>query len=109
MPPLNLYDQQRRNVSRTRLFLLGFILFLAFLGIGADAFLYGAGGSPGIPVCTLGALAFGGFSAWWSLKGGDQAVDEAFDSSGQVLDLFRSEFGRRSIDGRGGTVSITVH
>jgi hypothetical protein len=40
---------------------------------------------------------------------GDQAVDEAFDSSGQVLDLFRSEFGRRSIDGRGGTVSITVH
>jgi hypothetical protein len=40
---------------------------------------------------------------------GDQAVDEAFDSSGQVLDLFRSEFDRRSIDGRGGTVSITVH
>jgi hypothetical protein len=40
---------------------------------------------------------------------GDSAVDEAFESSGQVLDLFRSEFGRRSIDGRGGTVSITVH
>jgi hypothetical protein len=40
---------------------------------------------------------------------GDQAVDEAFESSGQVVDLFRSEFGRRSIDGRGGTVSITVH
>jgi hypothetical protein len=40
---------------------------------------------------------------------GDQAVDEAFDSSGQVLDLFRSEFDRRSIDGRGDTVSITVH
>ncbi len=40
---------------------------------------------------------------------GDQAVDEAFDSSGQVLDLFQSEFDRRSIDGRGGTVSITVH
>ena len=44
-----------------------------------------------------------------TLRVGDQAVDEAFDSSGQVLDLFRSEFGRRSIDGRGGTVSITVH
>jgi Zn-dependent metalloprotease len=40
---------------------------------------------------------------------GDLAVDEAFDSSGQVLDLFQSQFGRRSIDGRGGTVSITVH
>ena len=40
---------------------------------------------------------------------GDLAVDEAFDSSGQVLDLFLSQFDRRSIDGRGGTVSITVH
>jgi Thermolysin metallopeptidase, alpha-helical domain/Thermolysin metallopeptidase, catalytic domain len=40
---------------------------------------------------------------------GDPAVDEAFDSSGQVLALFESQFGRRSIDGRGGTVSITVH
>jgi hypothetical protein len=40
---------------------------------------------------------------------GDLAVDEAFNSSGQVLELFESEFGRRSIDGRGGTVSITVH
>ena len=40
---------------------------------------------------------------------GDLAVDESFDSSGQVLDLFQSQFGRRSIDGRGGAVSITVH
>ncbi len=40
---------------------------------------------------------------------GDLAVDEAFNSSGQVLELFESQFGRRSIDGRGGTVSITVH
>ena len=40
---------------------------------------------------------------------GDLAVDEAFDSSGQVWDMFDSQFGRRSIDGRGGTVSITVH
>ncbi len=40
---------------------------------------------------------------------GDLAVDEAFDSSGQVLDMFDSQFGRQSIDGRGGTVSITVH
>jgi Zn-dependent metalloprotease len=40
---------------------------------------------------------------------GDLAVDEAFASSGQVLDMFDSQFGRQSIDGRGGTVSITVH
>jgi len=72
--PTNLYDQQRRNLARTRLFLAGFILFLAFLGLGADAFLYGAGGSSGIPFCTLGALAFGGLSAWWSLHEGDRAV-----------------------------------
>ncbi len=75
--PLNLFDQQQRNLRRTRLFLAGFVAFLAFLGIGADAFLYGAGGSPGIPICTLGALAFGGFSAWWALQGGDQAVLES--------------------------------
>jgi heat shock protein HtpX len=70
----NLYDQQKRNRQRTVLFLAGFVAFLAVLGLGADAFLYGAGGSPGVPVCTLGALAFGGFSAWWSLHGGDEAV-----------------------------------
>jgi heat shock protein HtpX len=72
--PLNLYDQQRRNLGRTRLFLAAFVVLLALLGLGADGFLYGAGGSPGIPFCTLGALAFGGLSAWWSLHEGDKAV-----------------------------------
>jgi heat shock protein HtpX len=72
--PLNLYDQQRRNLARTRLFLAAFVVLLAFLGLGADGFLYGAGGSPGVPFCTIGALAFGGLSAWWSLHEGDKAV-----------------------------------
>ena len=40
---------------------------------------------------------------------GDLAVDEAYDSSGEVWDLFDRQFGRQSIDGQGGTVSITVH
>src|SRR5687768_366284 len=40
---------------------------------------------------------------------GDPAVDEAFDASGQVWDMFESHFGRQSIDGRGSAVSITVH
>ena len=40
---------------------------------------------------------------------GDPAVDEAFDSSGQVLDVFAAQFGRRSVDGLGSTLSITVH
>jgi heat shock protein HtpX len=74
MLPVNLFDQQQRNRRRTALFLVGFVLFLAFLGLGADVFLYGAGGSPGLPIFTLGALAFGGLSAWWSLHEGDKAV-----------------------------------
>jgi hypothetical protein len=40
---------------------------------------------------------------------GDLAVDEAFDSCGQVLDLFAAEFERRAMDGQGSPVSITVH
>jgi hypothetical protein len=40
---------------------------------------------------------------------GDAAVDEAFDSSGQVLSLFADQFGRNSVDGQGGTLSVTVH
>jgi heat shock protein HtpX len=77
MAPVNLYDQQRRNKSRTWTILFGFVLFLAFLGMGADAFLYGSGIGPGIPVATLGALCLGGFSAWWALAGGDKAVLES--------------------------------
>jgi len=84
MVPLNLYDQQRRNLARTRLFLAVFVLLLVVLGLGADAFLYDVGGSPGLPICALGALAFGGLSAWWSLHGGDQAVLES--SSARLLD-----------------------
>ncbi len=40
---------------------------------------------------------------------GDVTVDEAWDYSGQVLDLFAQQFGRDAIDGQGGTLSITVH
>ncbi len=75
--PINLYDQQKRNIARTRVILVGFVLFLAFLGMGADAFLYGSGVGPGIPVATLGAVCLGGFSAWWALAGGDRAVLES--------------------------------
>jgi heat shock protein HtpX len=77
MNPINLYDQQRRNKRRTTIILVGFVAFLTFLGMGADAFLYGSGVGPGIPVATLGALCLGGFSAWWALAGGDKAVLES--------------------------------
>ena len=40
---------------------------------------------------------------------GDVAVDEAYDSSGQVWDLFVEQFGRSSVDGEGTTISVTVH
>jgi len=73
----NLYDQQRRNLSNTRWFIAGFILLLVILGLGADGVLYGAGVTPGLPIATLGAVCLGGFSAWWSLHGGDQAVLES--------------------------------
>ncbi len=77
MTPTNLYDQQKRNIARTRVILVGFVLFLAFLGMGADAFLYGSGAGPGFPIATLGALCLGAFSAWWALAGGDKAVLES--------------------------------
>jgi heat shock protein HtpX len=75
--PLNLYDQQKRNIANTRVFIAGFVLLLAILGLGADGVLYAGGASPGLPIATLGALCFGGFSAWWSLHGGDKAVLES--------------------------------
>jgi heat shock protein HtpX len=77
MTTLNLYDQQKRNITRTRVILVGFVLFLAFLGMGADAFLYGSGAGPGFPIATIGAVCLGGFSAWWALAGGDKAVLES--------------------------------
>lgn len=74
---MNLYDQQKRNLSNTRWFIFGFLLLLAILGLGADGVLYGAGVTPGLPIATLGAMCLGGFSAWWSLHGGDQAILES--------------------------------
>jgi heat shock protein HtpX len=75
--PVNLYEQQKRNIANTRVFIAGFVLLLAFLGLSADGMLYAGGFSPGLPLATLGALAVGGMSAWWSLHGGDRAVLES--------------------------------
>jgi heat shock protein HtpX len=74
---MNLYDQQKRNLANTRLFIAGFVVLLALMGLGADGLLYAGGFSPGIPFATLGALGIGGLSAWWSLHGGDRAVLES--------------------------------
>jgi len=71
---LNLYDQQKRNLANTRLFIAGFVALLAVIGLGADGLLYAGGFSPGLPLATLGALGLGGLSAWWSLHEGHKAV-----------------------------------
>ncbi|HTY41224.1 MAG TPA: M48 family metallopeptidase [Thermoanaerobaculia bacterium] len=71
---MNLYDQQKKNLGNTRLFIAFFVVLLALMGLGADGLLYAGGFSPGIPFATLGAIAVGGMSAWWSLREGDKAV-----------------------------------
>ena len=40
---------------------------------------------------------------------GDVAVDEAFDYSGEVWDLFADVFGRSSVDGQATPLTVTVH
>jgi heat shock protein HtpX len=79
--PLNLYDQQKRNIGNTRMFIAGFVFLLAFMGLSADGVLYAGGFSPGLPIATLGALCLGGFSAWWSLSGGDRAILESTNAA----------------------------
>lgn len=50
-----------------------FVVFLAVVGAGVDAFVIGNGG-PFVPVATMAALAIGGGQSWWSLRFGDRAV-----------------------------------
>jgi heat shock protein HtpX len=77
MAGTNLFEQQKKNLRRTSEILVGFVAFLAFLGIGADFFLYGSGAGPGFPIATVGALLFGAGSSLWALKAGDRAVLES--------------------------------
>jgi heat shock protein HtpX len=77
MAAANLFEQQKKNLRRTSEILVGFVAFLAFLGIGADFFLYGSGAGPGFPIATVGALLFGAGSSLWALKAGDRAVLES--------------------------------
>ena len=91
---MNLYDQQKKNLGNTRLFIAFFVVLLALMGLGADGLLYAGGFSPGIPFATLGAIAFGGMSAWWSLREGDKAV---LQSTG-AIPLDRNDPKQRVLD-----------
>jgi heat shock protein HtpX len=90
----NLFEQQKRNLRRTTGFLAGFVAFLAFLGIGADFFLYGSGAGPGFPIATIGALLFGAGSSLWALRAGDRAVLE----SANARPVDRSDPGELQLD-----------
>lgn len=76
----NIYEQQAQNKRLTLLVLTGFILFVGFLGLGLDMFLFGY--TPGdaglglfpLPVATFGALTLGGIGAARSAASGDTAV-----------------------------------
>ena len=75
MAATNLFEQQKKNLRRTSEILVGFVAFLAFLGIGADFFLYASGAGPGFPIATVGALLFGAGSSLWALKAGQRGPD----------------------------------
>lgn len=94
MTGINLFEQQKRNLRRTTGFLAGFVAFLAFLGIGADFFLYGSGAGPGFPIATIGALLFGAGSSLWALRAGDRAVLE----SANARPVDRNDPGQQQLD-----------
>jgi heat shock protein HtpX len=79
IPPLfqhrNIYEQQAVNKRLTIVVMIVFMIFLALLGVGFDLYISGAYFKGGfIPLGTVLAIAFGGGSAFWSLRGGPAAV-----------------------------------
>lgn len=71
----NIYQQQAKNRRMTWLVMLGFSLFLAFLGFGFDALYLGTVSSDVFfPVGTVLALLVGFGSSFWSLQEGAKAV-----------------------------------
>jgi len=70
----NIYDQQAYNKRLTWLVMLGFIIFIAFLGFGFDLYFFGADTDAFFPVGTSLALIVGSFSAMWGYQSGAKAV-----------------------------------
>jgi len=80
LTPRNIYEQQAHNKALTVLVLVGFVLFVGFLGFGLDVFLMGYGlgvdeeMSFPIPIATILAASVGGVNAIRSARYGDAAV-----------------------------------
>ena len=73
--PRNIYEQQARNKRQTIFIMVLFIVFLALLGAGFDLYYSGhRSGDEFVPVGTLGAIALGFGSSFWSLRNGAKAV-----------------------------------
>jgi heat shock protein HtpX len=71
----NIYEQQSANKRNTLVVMVLFALFLGFLGWGFDVYFFRFGhGGLGIPIATIAALCFGGWSAYWSLERGASTV-----------------------------------
>jgi heat shock protein HtpX len=71
----NIYEQQAHNKRATIAVMIGFSLFLAFIGLGFDVFYLGTvNENEFLPIGTVIAIALGSISAVWSLQSGDKAV-----------------------------------
>ncbi len=71
----NIYEQQGHNRRLTIVVMIGFVLFLALLGLGFDFYLNDSLGPEGfMPLGTIAAIALGTGSAFWSLRSGPSAV-----------------------------------
>jgi heat shock protein HtpX len=71
----NIYEQQAENKRMTFFVMLGFVLFLAFLGFGFDYFFLGAfEGDNFLPLGTIIAVVIGTMMAISSLESGAKSV-----------------------------------
>ncbi len=84
---MNLLEQQAANRRRTWAVMLVFVLVVAAVGAGLDAFVLGQG--VGFPVGTVGALAIGSGSAWFTYRNGDRAI--LASTGADVVDLRMAE------------------
>lgn len=71
----NIYEQQAHNKRSTAFLVVLFVIFIAFLGLGFDAFYLGTVSEDVFfPIGTIIAVIFGVVTASWSIRSGATAV-----------------------------------